>query len=143
MSVARSVIQSSVSLDFKILAIVSTLKDYRLCWFLNQTMQWNLTRVEDLELRDGTGGGFSHFLYADESEKSLYHLVSNKNGTDFLVPELKTNDFFLLVKGHCPPATFDHFQETLRTISQVQAVFSIEPKSLSSVNNLIIDDQEF
>jgi hypothetical protein len=140
--VSRSVIQTPVSLDFRILAVVSPVKDFRLCWLLNRELHLDLTRRNDFTLPDRQGQ-FGLFTFADETDKVIYHLVANKSGAEVLVPELRANDFFLIIKGHCPEDRLEAIQEGLRATDGIQAVFRIKPENLASVHNLIMDDAEF
>lgn len=139
---ARAVIQTPVSYDFKILAIVSTHRDFKLCWLLNKELYLNLIRHDDLTMPDRQPQ-FSRFSYRDSLDKIIYHLISNKSGSDVLVPELRAHDYFLLIKGYCSNERFEEIHGGLRVMAGVQAAFPIEPKSLASIHNLIIDDAEF
>lgn len=140
--VSRSVIQTPVSLDFRILALVSTVKDFKLCWLLNKELQLNLTRQKDFSLPERQAQ-FGLFSFVHEMDKTIYHLVGNKSGAEVLVPELRANDFFLIIKGYCPDDRMEEIQDCLRATDGIQAVFRIKPESLTSVHNLIMDDAGF
>jgi hypothetical protein len=141
--VARAVLQTPISIDFKILAVVSTLKDFRLCWLLNKELHLNLERQAHDLIPPGRQARFSIFSFPDELDKTVYHLISNHNGSEILIPELKAHDYFLMVKGPCPGDRLEALEGTLRSINNVHAVFRIEPSSLASVQNFIFDDAEF
>ena len=142
---ARSVLRTPVSLDFSLWAIASSLKDYRICWHLNNTLGIEFERRDDLEIATARGRTlwFSLFAHNDSVQKLTYYLIGNRCETEYLVPELRGNDFFLMIKGFLKKEEGRELITRLRSITGLQAVFSIEPSKLSSVHNLIIDDEEF
>lgn len=134
-----------MSLDFSLWAIASSLKDYRICWHLNRALRVEFERKDDLEIATALGRTlwFSLFAHNDSVQKLAYYLISNRCETDYLVPELRGNDFFLMIKGFLKKEEAGELVTRLRSITGLQAVFSIDPSKLSSVHNLIIDDEEF
>jgi len=143
--VARSVLHTPVSIDFSLWAIVCQLKDYRVCWHLNKALGLDLERKEDLEVTNSEGRTlwFSLFSYIDRVQKVTFFIFNNRCDNEYLVPELRGNDFFLMIKGVFPAEDAEQVFQKLLALPELQAVFRINPAKLASVHNLVIDDEEF
>lgn len=143
---ARQVIHADVSLDFKVLAVVCSLKDYRFCWLLNHAVDVNLTRQPEHEVTEPITNRkrvFSRFSHRDDIRKTIIHVLSNSSRSDHLVAELRGMDYLVMFKGYWPDEEVNLMQEIIRGMQGIEAVFAIDPKSLRSAHNLILDDEEF
>lgn len=78
--------------DFKLIAIHTTMEDYRLVYFLNKNLKLRFSKsYKRNDLKDPKSGFcFSYFHWHDESSKLSWHCFANK-----LTYERKTNDFSL------------------------------------------------
>ncbi len=91
-----------VEFDFSIWGINSSVEDYRLCLYLNQSLKWNLKRVHDVEFYSSQIKGFKHFnayMYKNDADFYTLELIQNKNSGNILIPELKNFDFLFLLHG--------------------------------------------
>lgn len=124
--------------DFRLLAICSHAKDYRLSWFLNQSLGIALSKGNNLEMkRKDELYGFSFYLFEKEEDQLEYYLIANKCINVHLVPEKKQVDFFLQIKG---PIQNHELDETLRTINDIPVVltaYELDVNELKSRKNLI------
>jgi len=88
----RKFLKFEIDLDFVLIAVTTSLKDYRICYLINKFLTYNFVKAPDLsvEVRPGE----EPILF------SLYHFKSDENGTDsyfiankgtdgYLVPEMK------------------------------------------------------
>jgi len=128
--------------DFKLITIVSSLKDYRTCWLLNNTLKISFLRMPELEVpltKKNKTAFFNLFEYYDHLDKMKYNLISNKDNGDMLLPELKTIDYIIKLEGDLDTAELkqEEWIATLKTIPFIEAVFAAEPEELKSRNNLI------
>lgn len=153
-------IDDFVSVDFELIAIHSSLEDYRLAYFLNQNLGLLLEKSDDsigIRVQEGETS-FSRFIYDDPAEEILWSLIQNKNQvtyrkTDatslfdgdgysvvsnvFLLPELKKVDYILKVEN--VPESFEpeDITETLLAIKHIATAYTIDHNKLKSKNNLI------
>jgi hypothetical protein len=44
----RKVLKFEIDLDFVLIAITTSLKDYRICYYINKCLNFNFTRIDDL-----------------------------------------------------------------------------------------------
>ena len=132
-----------MTLDYDLIALVTPLPDYRLCWMLNRLLDVDFLRVDDIEVnfpRRKQIGFFPRFRYYRPVERQLYHLVVNKGRHFNLLPEHGKVDYILMIRGFEESDSRTELVLQLRNIRQVQAVFALEPDDLKSKSNLIFDD---
>ncbi len=114
--------------DYCILAIVSHLKDYTLCYHINNELKLDFIKYEDLVFVDksGTESTYSWYYYSDRINRSLYYLIGNKDEGSVLIPSHKTVDYFLLVKDPVNTALIKDIGLNLRKIPNITAVFDMD-----------------
>lgn len=126
--------------EFGLIAISCHLKDYRLCWSLNQAKSWRLERTDNLEFReDGAESmkSFSLYIYPDEENYAQIFVVSNRSEGGLLIPEAKQVDYFLLIKGHVEEEQVEDLLAEVKKLTGVLTAFRMDPNSLRSKRNLI------
>lgn len=128
--------------DFELLGLVSPVREYRMAWLINQEMDLNLVKADDLELE---------FLNAPKLEISQYflslphgfiQLLKNKalNSSQqlaFLIPELKNLDYFLLVQDETEQMQLSTFIDQLSKNSLIQSIVRLDISKLKSKENLL------
>ena len=138
----KAKLQIEPTFDFELLGIVSPIREYRMAWLVNQELELNLVKVDDLELE---------FLNSEKLEIAQYflslphgfiQLLKNKalNSAQqlaFLVPELKNLDYFLLVQDETEQLDLSNFMEKLSQNPLVQSIVRIDISKLKSKENLL------
>lgn len=130
-----------VEFDFSIWGINSSVEDYRLCLYLNQSLNWNLKRVHDIEFYSSQIKGFKHFnayMYHNDADFYTLELIQNKNSGNILIPELKNIDFLFLLHGEDEYFEKEAFSTLLSKIQGVQSVIQLNINTLKSKHNLLI-----
>ena len=145
--------------DYELIAIHTSLEDYRLAYFLNQKLPILLSKSKNeiqINIKEGVTF-FSRFIYENANTDSCWSLVQNKNEVTtlntnnnqnlfgessfevatkaFLLPELKKVDYFLNIENS--DAEMDKIIASMNTISQIATVYSVDSNSIKSKNNLI------
>lgn len=144
--------------DYELIAIHTSLEDYRLAYFLNQKLPILLSKSKNeiqINIKEGVTF-FSRFVYENTKTDSCWSLVQNKNEVTtlstnnqnlfgdtnfevatkaFLLPELKKVDYFLKIENN--DTETDKIISTMNTISQIATVYSVDSNSIKSKNNLI------
>ena len=138
----KAKLQIEPAFDFELLGIVSPIREYRMAWLVNQELDLNLVKADDLELE---------FLNADKLEIAQYflslphgfiQLLKNKaiNSTQqlaYLIPELKNLDYFLLVQDETEELDLINFVKKLSQNPLVQSIVRIDISKLKSKENLL------
>ena len=138
----KAKLQIEPTFDFELLGIVSPIREYRMAWLVNQELELNLVKVDDLELE---------FLNSEKLEIAQYflslphgfiQLLKNKalNSAQqlaYLFPELKILDYFLLVQDETEQLDLSNFMEKLSRNPLVQSIVRIDISKLKSKENLL------
>lgn len=124
--------------DFSLIGISCHAKDFRLCFELNKLLEIDLTRAKDLEIiSKNTTGNYALFEYIDEDNFLDYYLISNRGEKGFLIPEHKTIDFLLQLKGATNEEIEEELISKICSLSIVLTAYQIDVDSLKSKQNLI------
>jgi len=137
----RTTLKYELDLDFVLIAITAPLKDYRLCFNINRELHADLTRIDDHEIFFNNSDKpfyFSRYSYTQPHTETIFTLLANKGSEGFLIPEMKTVDFFLLIHNYIDPDELKTVIGGLNRIGEVLVAVEVHPKKLKSKENLII-----
>jgi hypothetical protein len=133
-------IEEDFELDFELIGISCHEKDFRLCYELNNHLEIDLTRIKDLEIViKNVKGTYSLFEYLDEENRLDYYLISNRSEKGILIPEHKSIDFLLQLKGVTSDEIVEELITKICSISLVLTAYKINVNTLKSKQNLIFD----
>ena len=135
----KQVLSLNFDVDFLLLGIICSHKDYRLCYEINHCLGIDLKREADLDIigKNQQKSEFALFGHQVDEEKNLY-VFSNKNGISFLIPEQHQVDYFMMLKG--AGYRKDHAEEVrtkLKASKIIMGVYHIDPLTLKSKEHLI------
>jgi hypothetical protein len=147
-------------IDYHLIAIHTTLEDYRLAYFINQHLPVNLSKSNEeilISIKEGETQ-FSRFYFDDEDNFVSWNLIQNKNeviGQNeiinqdlfsnssqevatkvFLLPELKKVDYFLKIESD-DDLELAGIVKKLKSIKSLSTVYVVETETIKSKNNLI------
>ena len=147
-------------IDYHLVAIHTTLEDYRLAYFINQHLPVNLSKSKEeilISIKEGETQ-FSRFYFDDEDNFISWNLIQNKNEVIgqkeiinqdlfsnssqevatkvFLLPELKKVDYFLKIESD-DDLEIQAIVKKLKTIKSLSTVYVVETENIKSKNNLI------
>ena len=148
-------------IDYYLIAIHTSLEDYRLAFFINQILPINLSKSKSeiqINIKEGETN-FSRFYYNDEESAITWNLIQNKNEVIqykkgntqnlfsnvtmevstkvFLLPEFKKADYFLKIENNDDAMNVSKLQIILNTIDSVSTVYIVDTNKIKSKNNLI------
>lgn len=126
--------------DFIVLAITTSLKDYRLCFHLNKFAKANFIRVDELALPLTSSPGvslFNRYTYLPENSETEFYLLSNKGSEGLLIPEMNRVDYFLVIKNFIDEEDLEAWTSHLKQIPEVLAAVEVDVKKLKSKENLL------
>ncbi len=148
-------------IDYYLIAIHTTLEDYRLAYFINQHLPTNLSKSKEeihISIKEGETQ-FSRFYFDDEDNFITWNLIQNKNEVIglkeiknqdlfsnssqevatkvFLLPELKKVDYFLKIESDEDDLKISDIIKKLKTIKSLSTVYVVDTETIKSKNNLI------
>lgn len=145
-------------IDYRLIAIHTSLEEYRLAFLINQKLGVLLTRSqENIQITTKNGASaLSRYVYDDPDSDISWNLLQNKadifgldaapaglfssedvrvSGKSYLLPEFKKVDFFLQLQNTTEIP--DHISPELQRIPKVTMTYSIDTSTIKSRNNLI------
>ena len=126
--------------DFDLIGICSNYKDYKFVWGINQSLNIQLVRAPKDHVISPNGFRSIHTIYRYYCEHThiSYELLANKGTQEYLVPEKRQIDFFLILYDNIIINLPDVVRK-LRTLTFVSTAMEIEVDSLKNKENLITD----
>ena len=148
-------------IDYHLVAIHTSLEDYRLAYFINQKFPINLSKNKNeiqINIKEGETK-FSRFYYYDKEKAISWNLIQNKNEVIqqknennqnlfsninmevstkvYLLPEFKKVDYFLKIENLEAGMNVTEIQLLLNTIDSISTAYTVETYKIKSKNNLI------
>ena len=136
----RKFLKFEIDLDFVLIAVTTSLKDYRICYLINKFLNYNLVKMPDLpvEIRPGeTPIQFSMYHYNSGENGTDSYFIANKGTEGYLVPEMRKADYFLMIRNYIDENELDSLISSLNKIPEVVAAVKIDPKKIKSRENLL------
>lgn len=137
----KTYLKLSLDLDFVLIAITASLKDYMLCHKINTTLNLNFKKVEDHEVYfniDEEPLAFSKYFFFVEQGEIEYYILNNRNAEGFLIPEMNKVDFFMIIHQYIDSEDLNFILSGLNKLSDIQVAAQINPAKLKSNQNLIM-----
>lgn len=147
-------------IDYHLIAIHTTLEDFRLAYFINQHLPVNLSKSKEeilISIKQGDTQ-FSRFYFDDEDNFISWNLIQNKNEVVgkkeiasqdlfsnsaqevatkvFLLPELKKVDYFFKIESD-DDLQINEIVKNLKAIKSLSTVYIVDTETIKSKNNLI------
>ena len=159
MAVFKLLLSDFDAIDYDLIAIHTTLEDYRLAFFINQKFPVLLSKSKDfLEFQTLNGlAFFSKFNYLQEDTEEEWTLIENKDelaserksGTIdlfsneneeiisnvYFLPDMKKVNYFLKIVN--TTVQLDEILLHLNEITQISTAYIVDVNKLKSKNNLI------
>lgn len=135
------ILKEKENYEFGLIGISSPENDYRMCWILNNSQGYQLSRHEDLEVhhkRLEDNQRFHQFRYFDEETLLLYRLISNKCENGYLLEEIPRIDYLIQICGEVEEGFIDALVKKLNGLEEISLAFRIQPDTLKSRKRLQI-----
>lgn len=118
------------------LSIASHLKDYRLAYFINEVLEIDLKKFDDLKV-SGKEGSYSWFYFSLGENYPTFYLVGNNHQNGKLIPSQKGIDYYLFIKDLYGDDEMLLMIHSLRKIEGVHGVFSTKMESIKLMDTVI------
>jgi hypothetical protein len=128
--------------DFELLGIVAPIKEYKMAWVVNHSLNSKLVKSDDFELELLNQPPLVISNFVEEKEYGFVQLLKNKSNSEgenslYLIPELRMMDYFLLVQDQTLEIDLNDYIEKLSENSFVQNVVKLNISKLKSKDNLL------
>ena len=153
----REVLKVTYDLNYILIAIRGTLKDFQLAYFLNKSSLFFLKRVANDITYNTEDGLVSFATFSDTAidHKKDSFLIKNQTSYDstvpinnlffqhsinksmFLIPELKEFDYLLKLEGIWHKEELTYIKKYLRSINNIESESSINLNKIKSISNLV------
>ena len=161
MTLIKLLLDEFDEIDYELIAIHSSLEDYRMAFFINQNLPIILSKSKEEIIVKAKNEEvlFSKFIYDDLSNDMIWTLIQNKNeiitkektknqtlflNTEveietkvFLLPELKKVDYFLKIENIQSKLEVEKTISKLLNIDQISTAYKVDVNNIKSKNNLI------
>lgn len=137
----KTYLKLSLDLDFVLIAITASLKDYTLCHKINKNLEFDFEKIDDHEIYyniDEDPLSFSRYHFFVEEGEINYYLVNNRNSEGFLIPEMNKVDFFMIIQQFVAKEDLDFILGRLNKLPDIQVAAQINPLKLKSKENLVM-----
>jgi hypothetical protein len=158
MAIHKLQLEDFDQIDYDLIAIHTTLEDYRLAFKINQQLQILLSKNEEeipIEINKQKTS-FSRFTFEDETAMMTWDLIQNKQEMELpvqtksnslfednwvttqvnLISELKKVDYFLKIE-HDEQINTKEIITKIKKIDSISTVYVIDVHEIKSKNNLI------
>lgn len=137
----KTYLKLSLDLDFVLIAITASLKDYMLCHQINTRLNFGFEKIDDHEVYfniDEAPLAFSKYYFYVEQGEIEYYVINNRNAEGFLVPEMNKVDFFMIIHQYIDKEDLNYILSGLNKLPDIQVAAQIDPFKLKSKENLVM-----
>lgn len=135
MGVKKHKLALAIEEDFCLLGVVTDEPDYKLCWLINQTLDMNLEKQEDLRLyhrKLNEEQVFSWFSFQDPDSLITYRVVRNRSENGYFLDEMKNIDYLIHIQGEIHTRRISEF---MLSVGSLEPVRMCVPSDLSRIKN--------
>ena len=128
--------------ETRLLGIMAPVKDYQLCWQLNNKLGIDFRNNNDLEIqlkKNKRNYFFAVYEYAEVHTCLTHYLYNNQFDGEYLLPEFKHLDFLWLLKGDIVTEdTLQRLIDSIRDIKGVQLVVELTNEQIRNKEHLVL-----
>tara|TARA_B100000287_G_scaffold299518_1_gene282679 strand:+ start:281 stop:700 length:420 start_codon:yes stop_codon:yes gene_type:complete len=124
---------------FKVLAISSHSKAYKLCWHLNQKLNLSFEKINSHKINESL---FFTRYKSKDSEGNTLSLFSNRSKNGFLIPSQKSVNYFMIINKEFWNLKKDEFLGKLRAINDILLVFELDLQKEKNSDRFVIHDKK-
>jgi hypothetical protein len=161
MTVHKLHLEEYNEVDYQLIAIHTSLEDYRLAYYINQNLPIILSKSNcNIQISNKNGETqFTRFIFEDEKSGICWDLIQNKNDIQlspqrvnqglfaetnskfstkaYLIPEFKKVDYFLKIDNPAEIIDAVKIASLINRIERISTVYTVDVENIKSKNNLI------
>jgi hypothetical protein len=130
--------------EYQAIAISSHLKDFRLCWNLNNVLKADFKKNKDLEFASKKSPleNFSFYFHYNCDQRCFYYLLSNKKNNSLILEKMPQADYLLIIKGHFRSDEISRFILNLKKTTNILTAVLIDMSNIKNEMNHFLYDLE-
>ena len=127
--------------DTRLLGIMAPIKDYQLCWHLNNLMGMDFRINNDIEIqltKKKRDYFFAVYEFCEPTGSLFHYVYNNRFDGEYLLPEFRYLDFLWLMKGDIVnEETLQHTINGIKEINGVQLVIELTNEKIRNKEHLV------
>ena len=127
--------------ETRLLGIMAPVKDYQLCWHMNNSMGMDFRINHDIEIqlaKKKRNYFFSVYEFCEPSGSLAHFVYNNQFDGEYLLPEFKHLDFLWLMKGDTvSDEILQQKMSSIRGIHGVQLVLELTNEKIKNKEHLV------
>jgi len=127
--------------ETRLLGIMAPVKDYQLCWHMNNSMGMDFRINHDIEIqlaKNDRNYFFSVYEFCEPSSSLAHFVYNNQFDGEYLLPEFKHLDFLWLMKGDIvSDEILQQKISSIRAINGVQLVLELTNEKIKHKEHLV------
>jgi hypothetical protein len=127
--------------DTRLLGIMAPLKDYQLCWLLNQLFRFKFRMNNDIEIQLSKKQRqyyFPVYQYSEPHTSMVHYIYNNQHDGEYLLPEFRHLDFLWLLKGDIVEGdSVNDMIDSIKCINSVQLIVELTNEKILNKGHLI------
>lgn len=139
----KSRLLTPIPYDFKLIGIVTGIKDHQLAWNLNRTDIFDFRKEEDIiiEFKDKSRIAIGNFKCSSEYHthyllKNKLHFTNHKT-LKHMLPELQQFDFFLKLQSQLDDFDFEALISSIRELPVIDYLVKLDTDNIKQKENLL------
>ncbi|MCF8302014.1 MAG: IPExxxVDY family protein [Bacteroidales bacterium] len=128
--------------DYRILGVSSHLKDYRIAFFLNKVLEFDLRKTTDFLFQQSANQpalNYSFYHYRTPDAWFVYSMIGNFNAYGRLIVSLWQYDYIIFVNGPSEDHEIETSLKAIRSIQHVLTASEIPFDKVKNINHIIAD----
>ena len=125
----------------RMIGIMSSVKDYQICWHLNQLLDMNLILNNEIEIqltKKNRNYFFGVYEYNEPAGSLSHYIYNNQFDGEYLLHEFKHLDFLWLMKGDFVDDNSLQLKiDALRSISGIQLVVELTHEKIRNKEYMV------
>ena len=140
---AEKKITNDPDTDYKLVGIASALKEYKICFHLNQLLGCDFRKLTALvfEPKDRTRKTEFSVFKAEDAEKNTFVVFTNKNMGEYLLPEISNFDYLVQIRGKFTDENMVSFMDGIRQFPEVVMCSDVPLKKIKSRERLTYEEE--
>ncbi len=143
MHLKKNKLKIDVLYDFDLLGVITSVKEYKLAWIMNQCPSCSFIKASDIQIEFVGLKNITISNFKFETEHTAIYLLKNRLvfndilSDKYLVPELKQFDYFVKIDGESELFPTNAILATLKNSDSVEYATTLDPNTLKQKENFI------
>jgi len=129
--------------DYRLVGIGTSLKEYKMCFHLNQLVGCDFRKLEALvfEPKDRTRKTEFSVFKAEDALKNIFIVFTNKNMGEYLLPEISNFDYLVQLRGRFTDEDVKVLMEGIKKFPEVVMCQEVPLKKIKSKERLGYEEE--